>query len=368
MIPVFDYLRGYRQIQAEVEAALQRTISSGHLILGPEGEAFENEFARYVGSGQAVGVGSGTDAIVVALRALEIGPGDEVVTVSHTAAATVGAVREAGATPRLVDVNPRSLLIDPDAVEAAVGPRTRAILPVHLYGRPAPMDALGKIAARHGLAVVEDCAQAHGARIAGRHVGTFGAIGCFSFYPTKNLGALGDAGLCVTDDQRLARRMRQLRFHGFDEHRTVQIEGLNSRLDELQAAVLRVLLRRLDARLEARRQIACQYLAALRDAALGLPATDPGTDHAWHLFVVRTGQRPRLIEGLRRAGVGCGIHYPVPVHLMPAYRHLGVAPGSLPATELAAEEVLSLPLYPELENDEIRSVCRAVVACLEDTP
>lgn len=364
MIPVFDYLRGYEQIRGEVEAALRRAIGSGHLILGPEGEAFEREFAAYVGAGHAVAVGSGTGAIVIALRALGIGRGDEVITVSHTAAATVGAVREAGATPRMVDVDHDSLLIDPGRIEERIGPRTRAILPVHLYGRPAAMQAISEIAARHGLAVVEDCAQAHGARIAGRHVGTFGTIGCFSFYPTKNLGALGDGGLCVTGDAELAERMRQLRFHGFDARRTARIEGLNSRLDELQAAVLRVKLRYLETWLSARRRIARQYLEMLSDTGLCLPQSAQGTEHAWHLFVVRCGRRARLIERLTRSGIGCGIHYPVPVHLMPAYEHLGCARGSLPVTERAAEEVLSLPMFPELAEDEVRSVCRAVVDAL----
>lgn len=364
MIPVFDYLRGYERIRGEVEAAMQRVIASGQLILGPEGAAFEREFADYVGAAEAVAVGSGTSAIVIALRALGIGPGDEVITVSHTAAATVGAVRETGAAARLVDVDQESLLIDPGKIEARIGPRTRAILPVHLYGRPAAMHAIGKIAARHGLAVVEDCAQAHGARIAGRHVGAFGAIGCFSFYPTKNLGALGDGGLCVTGDAQLAERMRRLRFHGFDARRSAQIEGLNSRLDEIQAALLRVKLRHLDGSLAARRQIARQYVEALADADLCLPQCEPGTDHAWHLFVVRSPRRPRLIESLKQSGIGCGIHYPVPVHLMPAYSHLGCPRGSLPVTEQAAEEVLSLPMFPELAVEEVRAVCDAVLGGL----
>ena len=361
MIPAFDYLRGYERIRADVEAALRRVVASGRLILGPEGEVFEREFAAYVGARHAVAVGSGTDAIVIALRALGIGPGDEVITVSHTAAATVGAVREAGAAPRLVDVDPHSLLIDPGQVEARIGPRTRAILPVHLYGRPAAMRAIGVIASRHGLAVIEDCAQAHGARIEGRHVGTFGAIGCFSFYPTKNLGALGDGGVCITADAQLAERMRRLRFHGFDASRSAQLEGLNSRLDEIQAAVLRVKLRRLDAWLSARSRIAGQYLQALSSADVRLPDREPDTDHAWHLFVIRSHRRRQLIERLARAEIGYGIHYPVPVHLMPAYEPLGYPRGSLPITERAAEEVLSLPMYPELADEEVEAVCHAVL-------
>ncbi len=360
MIPAFDYLRGYEQIRDEMETAIHRVLASGHLILGPEGEALEREFAAYVGTNAAVGVGSGTDAIVIALRALSIGRGDEVITVAHTAAATVGAVRETGAIPRLVDIDDRSMLIDPRRIEAGLSPRTRAILPVHLYGRPADMQAIAAIAARRGLPVVEDCAQAHGARIAGRHVGTFGAIGCFSFYPTKNLGAAGDGGICVTDDLQLAERMRRLRFHGFDCDRVAQIEGLNSRLDEIQAAILRVKLRHLGAWLGARRRIAGQYLTLLAEAGVRLPETDPDAEHAWHLFVLRTDRRQHLLESLRQSGIGYGIHYPVPVHRMPAYGHLGYGPGSLPVTERAAQEVLSLPMFPELTPEEVQAVCRAV--------
>ena len=365
MIPVFDYLRGHARIHHEVEAAIHRVLVSGKLILGPEGEALEAEFARYVGAQCAVGVGSGTDALVVALRVLGIGPGDEVITVGHTAAATVGAICEAGASPRLVDIEDQSLLIDPAQIAAAIGPRTRAIVPVHLYGHPAAMEAILELASRHRLAVVEDCAQAHGVRIAGRHVGTLGTIGCFSFYPTKNLGAYGDGGMCVTGDPELAERMRRLRFHGFDAARVAQVEGINSRLDEVQAAILRVKLRHLDDWLAARRGHAQQYVQGLQDAPLRLPHAAPGTEPAWHLFVVRVDQRERIIASLQKAGVGCAIHYPQPVHRMPAYERLGCGPGSLPVTERAAKEVLSLPMFPELEPGEVEAVCRALRNALE---
>jgi dTDP-4-amino-4,6-dideoxygalactose transaminase len=365
MIPVFDYLRGHARIREEVETAIGRVLASGKLILGPEGEALEAEFARYVGVDFAVGVGSGTDALVVALRALGIGPGDEAITVGHTAAATVQAIGEVGAAPRLVDVDDRSLLIDPQHAAAAIGPRTRAIVPVHLYGHPAAMPAILALASRHGLAVVEDCAQAHGARIARRHVGSFGTIGCFSFYPTKNLGAYGDGGMCVTDDPMLAERMRRLRFHGFDAARVAQLAGINSRLDEVQAAVLRVKLRHLDGWLAARRAHARHYLEELEGAPLRLPPTAAGTEPAWHLFVVRLEQRARIIESLTRAGIGCAVHYPQPVHRMPAYDRLGCGPGSLPVTERAAREVLSLPMFPELEPGEVEAVCRALRGALD---
>ncbi len=366
MIQFFDYLRGHEQIREEIEDAVRRVLLSGSLILGPEGEAFEQEMAEYVGAKEAVAVGSGTDAIVIALRALGIGPGDEVITVSHTAAATVGAIREVGAVPRWVEIEDRSMLLDPAGIEGCVGPRTRAIVPVHLYGRPAGMAAILAIASRHALPVVEDCAQATGARIGGRHVGTFGTIGCFSFYPTKTLGAYGDGGLCVTGDPHLAQRMRRLRFHGFDSARVVREEGINSRLDEVQAAILRVKLRHLDEAIDARTRIAHRYLDALAGADVRLPGTDPGTDHAWHLFVVRSSNRGRLIDALQEAGIGYGIHYPRPVHRMPAYRDLGFGAGSLPVTERVADEVLSLPLYPELTADEVAAVSRTVRSACGD--
>jgi dTDP-4-amino-4,6-dideoxygalactose transaminase len=331
------------------------------LILGPEGEAFEHEFSQYVGAAHAVALSSGTSAIAVALRALEIGPGDEVITVSHTAVPTVGAICECGAVPRFVEIDERTLLIDPEQVAACIRPKTRAILVVHLYGAPAEMSSLLQVAARHHLAVIEDCAQAHGARICGQHVGTFGTVGCFSFYPTKNLAACGDGGLCITADERLARRMRQLRFHGFDEQRVAQVAGINSRLDEIQAAILRVRLARLNEALRARHAIAAQYRERLAATELRLPAVVEGLQHAWHLFVVRTARRAEITQRLSAAQIGYGIHYPRPVHLMPAYEHLGYRRGSLPVTERAAEEVLSLPLFPELTYDEVETVCRTLV-------
>jgi dTDP-4-amino-4,6-dideoxygalactose transaminase len=227
------------------------------------------------------------------------------------------------------------------------------------------MPAILDLASRHRLAVVEDCAQAHGARIAARHVGSFGTIGCFSFYPTKNLGAYGDGGMCVTEDQELAARMQRLRVHGFDAARVAQVEGINSRLDELQAAILRVKLRHLDSWLAMRRAHARHYLERLAGAPLRLPQAPPGTEPAWHLFVVRLGQRARIIESLKRAGIGCAVHYCPPVHRMPAYERLGYGPGSLPITEAAAQEVLSLPMFPELELDEVKAVCRALRNALE---
>ncbi len=360
MIDAFDYRPGHAEIRVEIQEAIARVLDSGRLILGPEVEAFEREFADFIGARTAVGVGSGTDAIKIALRALGVGPGDEVITVAHTAVATVGAICETGAVPRLVDIADNTLLMAPDQLEDAISPRTRAIVPVHLYGRPAPIGPILAVAERHGLAVVEDCAQAHGARVDRRHVGTFGAVGCFSCYPTKNLGAYGDGGLCATNDPALAERIRRIRFHGFDAARVAQVEGVCSRLDEIQAAILRVKLRHLGRDLAARRAIAGYYAAGLSGADFRRPDADPGTEHAWHLYVIRTPRRQALVRALIDAGIGYGIHYPVPVHLMPAYQHLGYATGTLPVTERVAKEVLSLPMYPQLTERDVQVVCQVV--------
>lgn len=362
MIPFFDYRPQLQRLRREIDDAVRRVLESGRLILGPEGAAFENEFANYVGAAGAVGVNSGTDALTLALRALEIGPGDEVLTVANAGVPPVAAIRATGAMPRFVDVAPHTLLLDPDSLEQARTERTRCVIPVHLYGRPSPMVPILEFAARHGLSVVEDCAQAHGARIGGRHVGTFGTFGCFSFYPTKNLGAFGDAGAVVGDDRALLDRVRQLRMYGFDEDRSAHHEGLNSRMDEIQAAVLRVKLAHLAEDLATRCESASAYYLGLRDTDLPLPAPGQGVSHAYHLFVIRTPDRGRLVQALERRGIGYGLHYPDPVHLMPAYAFLGYSAGQLPETEEACRQVLSLPLYPGLSGEEIGSVVEAVLS------
>jgi dTDP-4-amino-4,6-dideoxygalactose transaminase len=356
MIAYFDYRPALLEIQDEVEEAIRRVLASGHLILGPEVRAFEEEFAAYVGLPAAVGVNSGTDALVLALRALEIGPGDEVATVANAGVPPVAAIRAVGAEPRLVDVHPATLLVDPERVEAALTQRTRCIVVVHLYGQAAPMGALVELASRRGLRVVEDCAQAHGATYRGRHVGHFGDVGCFSFYPTKNLGALGDGGLCVTRDPELAERIRMQRMYGFRGDAHAHCEGLNSRLDELHAAVLRVKMRHLDAALAARRAIARQYREGLEGSSCRPLEVDSDGEHAYHLFVVRAPNRGPVIRALDRAGIGYGIHYPVPVHLMEAYRFLGYREGDLPIAEAASKAVISLPLYPGLGNLDVDKV------------
>ncbi|MBI3865593.1 MAG: DegT/DnrJ/EryC1/StrS family aminotransferase [Planctomycetia bacterium] len=356
MILAFDPCSEYRRHQHEIDSAIARVLNSGQVILGPEGACFEEEFAAYVGARYGVGVKSGTDALIVALRALGIGADDEVLTVANTAVPTVAAIRATGAIPRFVDVDPVTLLMDADHLQAAISSQTRCVVAVHLYGNPLDMQQIKAIAAPRGVPIVADCAQAHGAQFGGRHVGPDADIGCYSFYPTKNLGGFGDAGLCTTDDARLAAQMRRIRMYGFDGDRVAQCEGLCSRLDELQAAMLRVKLRHLDKVLLVRRRLAERYTHSLSESDFVLPATTPGGRHAYHQYVVRTSQRTTLMEELQRAQIGYGIHYPVPVHLMPAYAWLGYRPGDLPVTERAAEEVLSLPLHVGLSENEIRDV------------
>jgi len=361
MRPYFDYRPELRRLRAELDAAWARVLDSGQLVLGPEVEAFERELAGWLGAAHAVGTNSGTDALILALRALGIGPGDEVLTVANAGVPPVAAVRAVGAVPRFVDVDPRGLLLDPARLEAAWTPRVRCVLPVHLYGAPAPLEAILAFARARGLRVVEDCAQAHGTTYRGRAVGTFGDVGCFSFYPTKNLGAYGDGGACVTGDDGLAQALRMLRMYGFRGDRHAHVEGVNSRLDELQAALLRVKLRHLDAAVRERRALAARYRRALGESPYA-PAEGPAEGEAApHLFVVRARDRARAQAALARAEIGCAVHYPEPVHCMEAYRFLGVARGALPVTERACDEVLSLPLYVGLAEEEVDRVTRVLL-------
>lgn len=343
-----------------IDEAIARVLERGHYVLGEEVRAFESEFAAHVGVGHGIGVGSGTEAIHVALRALGIGAGDEVITVAHTAVATISAIELCGATPVLVDIDRDTFSMNPALVAERITQRTRAIMPVHLYGRAMDLGEITTLAKKHGLAVVEDCAQAHGARRVGRRVGAVGTVGCFSFYPTKNLGALGDGGMIVTDDPEVAKRARQVREYGWVDRYVSSSVGWNSRLDELHAAVLRVKLRSLDADNEARRTRALQYDEGLRDIGLTLPSGERDGSHVFHLYVVRSMDRDCVQAELRTRGIGALVHYPVPVHLQPAYR--GRLPGAerLPETEKAAKEVLSLPMYPELAPDDIEKVIAAL--------
>ncbi len=357
-IPFNTLAHQYRMLQSEIDAAIRRVLERGYFILGPEVEAFEAAFAGYHQVAHAVGVANGTDAIELALRAAGVGPGDEVITVSHTAVPTVCAIERAGARPVLVDVEPDTYTMDPRAAEAAVTPHTRALLPVHLYGQPADMDALGAVAERHGLLLVEDCAQAHGAKYGGQLVGTFGHLAAFSFYPTKNLGAYGDGGAVITQDGEYAARLRRLRQYGQTARYHHAERGVNSRLDELQAAILRVKLAHLDAHNRRRREIAAGYAARLQGVAL--PAVREGAYHVYHLYVVRHPRRDALREALRERGIGTAVHYPLPVHMQPAYADLEC--GRLPVTERVVQEILSLPMYIGLTQADVAAVANALEA------
>ena len=342
-----------------IDAAIQRVLHKGRYILGEEVEAFEREFARYLNVAHAIGVGSGTAALEIALRACGIGPGDEVITTAHTAVATVAAIELAGATPVLADIEPGSFLLDPAEVEKVISPRTKAIIPVHLYGQPADLSGLLPLAQRHKLRMIEDCAQAHGAIYGDRRVGGWGDLGCFSFYPTKNLGAIGDGGMIVTGSTELAERARSLREYGWQRRYVSAFAGANSRLDELQAAILRVKLPCLDADNQRRLEIARLYSEDLA-GCVTVPLVKDSRSHVFHLFVIRTACRDALQEFLGKQGIGCAVHYPAPVHLQPAYLgRLGEA-GSFPAAEQAANDILSLPLYPELLASQCQRVIRAI--------
>lgn len=348
----------HQSLRAELDAAVSRVLSSGWFLLGPECESFEDRFASFVGVAHVVGVASGTDAIELMLRASDIGVGDEVVTVSHTAVATVCAIERVGARPVLVDIDERSYTMSPAAAESAITPRTRALLPVHLYGHPADMDALHAIAERHGLLLLEDCAQAAGARFGDRRVGAIGDMAAFSFYPTKNLGACGDAGAVATNDGSLAERVRSLRNYG-QRGRYEHLEvGTNSRMDELQAAILDVKLDHLDDHNSFRRRLAASYDQQL--ASVQSPVVASGVEHVYHLYVVRHPRRDELAQGLAQAGVETFTHYPVPVHLQPAYGHLGFGTGSLPLTESVTREILSLPLYVGMSDKTLDAVVRTI--------
>lgn len=356
----------YMAHKAEIDAAVLGVMEKGWFVLGDEVLAFESELAAYLGVAHGVGVGSGTEALHLALAACGIGAGDEVITVAHTAVATVAAIELSGATPVLVDIEPDYYTLDPSKLEAAIGPRTRAVVPVHLYGQAADLSPIMEIARRRDLTVIEDCAQSHGAMYQERRAGAWGDMACFSFYPTKNLGAFGDGGMVVTNDPELADRARLLREYGWAERNVSSVAGWNSRLDELQAAILRVKLRYLDADNAARQQWAFFYDQALAESQLVLPKFLPGAPHVYHLYVVRCGDRDRLHDFLHARGIGTLIHYPVPVHLQPAYRCRLRGSDQLPETERAAGEVLSLPMYPELTRAEAAHVVATVREYLKE--
>lgn len=360
MIPLVDLNAQSQALRAESEAAIRQVTARGTFIGGEALQQFEGAFAEYCGAAACVGVGNGTDALTLTLRALGIGPGDEVITVAHTFIATVEAISLVGATPVLIEIRDETMLMDPGALERAITARTRAVIPVHLYGQPCEMDQVLAVARRHQLKVVEDAAQAHGARWEGQRVGVLGDAGCFSFFPAKNLGAYGDGGAVVSQDRDLIRRIRMLANHGRLEKYTHEVAGTNSRLDTLQAAILGVKLRHLDDWNAARRRHAEAYRTRLAKSRLVLPTTHPRAESVWHLFVIRVKDRDRVRQQLTARGIETGIHYPVPVHRQPAYRHLGLPEGTLPVTERVATSILSLPIYPELTTAQIDEVARAV--------
>jgi dTDP-4-amino-4,6-dideoxygalactose transaminase len=360
MVPFLDLKLQYHSIKTEVDAAVLEVLESTQYVLGPSVTRFEKAFAAYSGVEHAVAVNTGTSALHLALLAANVRPGDEVITVSMTFVATTAAVLYAGATPVFVEVDAATWTMDPAAVEAATTPKTKAILPVHLHGRMADMTAIMAIAKRHGLTVIEDAAQSHGAEHAGKRAGSFGAIGCFSFYPGKNLGAYGEGGAAVTNNPELARRMRALRDWGQEGKYNHIMQGFNYRMDGVQGAVLGVKMAHIERWTEARRSHAARYSTLLADLELGLPAQGTADLHAWHVYAVRTKNRDKLAADLQARGIATGIHYPVPVHLQKAYSTLGFASGALPVTERLAGEFLSLPLFPEMTASQIDEVVNGV--------
>jgi dTDP-4-amino-4,6-dideoxygalactose transaminase len=360
-VPFVDLKAQYQTIAAEVDEAMHRVISEADFILGKEVELFEQEFAAYCETKYAVGVDTGISALTLSLRAHGIGAGDEVITVANTFIATVSAISFTGASPVFVDVDPTTYNMDTAQLEAAITPRTKAILPVHLYGQPADMDEILAVARRHGLVVIEDACQSHGARYKGRRVGGLGDAGCFSFYPGKNLGAYGDGGMVVTNDAAIAERVRMLRNYGQSQKYHHVFMAYNCRLDTLQAAVLRVKLRKLDEWNAARESAARAYGELLKEMDnIILPRVADDRSHVYHLYVIQHPQREALLAQLREQGVSAGLHYPIPVHLQPCYEQLGVPRGSLPITEALASRVLSLPIFPEISAGQVEHVCRQI--------
>jgi dTDP-4-amino-4,6-dideoxygalactose transaminase len=366
LIPQANPGAGYRAHKAEIDDAVARALESGWYILGAEGRAFEAEFATWLGVGHAVGCANGTDALALALRALDIGPGCAVATVSHTAVATVAAIAMVGAVPVLIDIEPSSYTMDACELAAVLAapppglPPIKAVIVVHLYGQPADLAAIRAACAPHAIPIIEDCSQAHGAMLGQAKVGSMTEISCFSLYPTKNLGALGDGGVVATSSQALATRLAALRQYGWHKHYISDEPGVNSRLDEIQAAILRVKLAHLDAANARRRAIAASYDTALI-GALRPPARRPGTTHVFHQYVVRSPRRTELQAQLREAGIATGIHYPMPVHTQPAYAgRVAMGPAACRASAAACAEVFSLPMWPEMSDAEVATICAAL--------
>jgi dTDP-4-amino-4,6-dideoxygalactose transaminase len=359
-LPLVDLKAQHAAIAADVEAAVQKVMANADFILGGDVAAFEDEFGRYCGAKHTVGLDSGMSALELGIRAMGIGPGDEVITPAGSFIASSSAISFTGATPVWVDVDERTYNVDPKLIEAAITERTKAIMVVHLYGQPADMDAVFDVARRHNLPVIEDACQSHGARYKGRRTGSIGAFGAFSFYPSKNLGAYGDAGALTTNDSDLADRVRMMRNYGQRAKYEHVYLAWNRRLDTMQAAVLRVKLPHLDDWNESRRRLASLYDKLLAGCAVGLPHSSPDVKHVYHLYVIEADHRNQLQADLAARGIGTGIHYPLPIHLQAAYRGAGFGPGTFPVSEAAAQRVLSLPMYPEMTDQDVRRVAGAV--------
>ncbi|BAY18548.1 glutamine--scyllo-inositol transaminase [Anabaenopsis circularis NIES-21] len=362
MIPFVDLKTQYLSIKDEIDTAVLKLLASTQFVLGNEVKAFEQEFASYCNSDYGIAVNTGTSALHLALLAAGIGAGDEVITVPFTFVATTAAICYTGATPVFVDIDPVSYTIDVTQIEKAITKRTKAILPVHLYGQPADMEPILDIARRHGLVVIEDAAQAHGAEYKGQRVGSIGDIGCFSFYPGKNLGAYGEGGMAVTNNPEYARTMGMLRDWGQERRYHHVLKGYNYRMDGIQGAILRVKLRYIEAWTEARRSHAAYYDQLLADSGVSIPKVMPYSRHVYHVYAVRSPQRDALQQGLQEMEIQTGIHYPIPVHLQPAYSELGYKAGNFPHAEAAAKEVLSLPMYAELTTEAQTQVAKAVIS------
>jgi aminotransferase EvaB len=356
-IQVWDYRAEFDEERDEILAAVERVFRSGRLILGASVRAFEEEFAAYCGARFGVGVNSGTDALVLALLALGLQPGDEVVTVSNTAIPTVSAIVTAGGRPRFVDIDRRTYLMDVAQLERAITPRTRAVIAVHLFGQCVDMDFVNEVAGRRGLKVIEDCAQSHGARLDGRLCGTMSHAAAFSFYPTKILGGYGDGGMIVSDDESVAARLRRIRMYGTDGSYFALEHGYNSRLDEVHAEILRGKLKRLERYIARRRELAARYDRLLADTDLVLPRVADRATHAYYLYVVAHPRREEILDRLKGHDIHVNISYPWPIHTMPPYAQFGCGPGDLPVTEAAAQQIFSLPMYPSLTNEQQDDVC-----------
>ena len=359
-IPLVDLKAQYRSIRDEIDEAVRNVIETSSFTLGKEVEAFERDFATFCGVKYGVGVSSGTDALHLALRGLGIGHGDEVITAPNTFIATAEAISMCGSKPVFVDIDEKTYNIDVSKIEEKINPRTRAIIPVHLYGHPAKMDAIMEIATKHRLKVIEDACQAHGARFKGKPVGSFGEAGCFSFYPGKNLGAFGDGGMVVTNDAQLAEKISLLRSHGEKEKNHHLIRGFCNRLHSLQAAVLKVKLKHLSLWNARRRENATIFNQIFEGSQVLTPITDGEVEHVYHLYVIRVKNRDLIQEKLASIGIGTGVHYPIPIHLQPAYSHLNYGPGDFPVAEKVTGEILSLPVFPELDTESVKEIAHEI--------